>query len=64
VGEGPVALSLDAEPFELLRVFAGRRSEQQMRALPWRTADGSAADVDPWLPYLAHFPYPVADLVE
>ena len=64
VGEGPVALSLDAEPFELLRVFAGRRSERQMRALPWRSPDGSVADVGPWLPYLAHFAYPVADLVE
>ena len=64
VGEGPVALRLEAEPFELLRVFAGRRSERQMRALPWQHADGTAADVEPWLGYLAHFPYPVADLVE
>ena len=64
VGEGPIAISLAAEPFELLRVFAGRRSERQMRALPWRNADGSVADVGPWLPYLAHFAYPVADLVE
>jgi uncharacterized protein (TIGR03083 family) len=64
VGEGPVALMLAAEPFELLRIFGGRRSENQMRALPWQNADGSDADVGPWLGFLAHFPYPVADLVE
>src|SRR5688572_12193375 len=50
-----------AWPFELLRVFAGRRSERQMRALPWQHLDGTAADVEPWLGYLSHFPYPVAD---
>jgi uncharacterized protein (TIGR03083 family) len=64
VGDGPVLLTLDAEPFELLRIFGGRRSERQMRALPWKNPDGSAADVGPWLAFLAHFPYPAADLVE
>jgi uncharacterized protein (TIGR03083 family) len=64
VGEGPLQLTLEAEPFELLRVFGGRRSARQMRALPWKNADGSAADLGPWLAFLAHFPYPVADLVE
>jgi uncharacterized protein (TIGR03083 family) len=64
VGEGPVQLTLDAEPFELLRVFGGRRSERQMRALPWKNPDGSPADVGPWLPFLAHFAYPANDLVE
>ena len=64
VGEGPVGLMLEAEPFELIRIFGSRRSEHQMRALPWKNPDGSTADVGPWLGYLAHFPYPVADLVE
>lgn len=64
VGEGPVGLMLEAEPFELLRIFGSRRSESQMRALPWKNADGSVADVGPWLGLLAHFPYPVTDLVE
>ncbi|MEO8694974.1 MAG: maleylpyruvate isomerase N-terminal domain-containing protein [Acidimicrobiales bacterium] len=64
VGEGPVGLMLEAEPFELLRIFGSRRSEHQMRALPWQNADGSPAEVGPWLALLAHFPYPFADLVE
>jgi uncharacterized protein (TIGR03083 family) len=64
VGEGPVGLMLAAEPFELLRIFGSRRSENQMRALPWQNGDGSDADVGPWLGLLAHFPYPLADLVE
>jgi hypothetical protein len=64
VGEGAVGLMLDAEPFELIRIFGSRRSEKQMRALPWKNADGSDADVGPWLGFLAHFPYPAADLVE
>ena len=64
VGEGPVQLVLEAEPFELIRILGSRRSERQMRALPWMTPEGSAADVGPWLPFLAHFPYPAADLVE
>ena len=64
VGEGSVELMLEAEPFELLRIFGSRRSEKQMRALPWKNTDGSVADIGPWLEFLAHFPYPVADLVE
>jgi uncharacterized protein (TIGR03083 family) len=64
VGEGPVELVLEADSFELLRVFAGRRSVAQMRARPWKKADGSPADVEPWLPFLSHFAYPVDDLVE
>lgn len=64
VGEGPVQLMLEAEPFDLLRIFGSRRSEKQMRALPWKNPDGSPADVAPWLTYLAHFTYPATDLVE
>jgi hypothetical protein len=64
VGEGPVELVLEADSFELLRVFAGRRSVAQMRARPWKKADGSPADVERWLPFLPHFAYPVDDLVE
>jgi uncharacterized protein (TIGR03083 family) len=63
-GDGPVALMLEAEPFELLRIFGGRRSEAQMRSLPWTRPDGAPADVGPWLAFVGHFAYPVADLVE
>jgi len=63
-GEGPVQLVLEAEPFELIRILGSRRSERQMRAFSWTTPDGSAADIGPWLAFLAHFPYPAADLVE
>jgi uncharacterized protein (TIGR03083 family) len=58
VGEGDPALSIELEPFELIRALGSRRSEQQLRALPW---DG---DLDRYLPALAHHPFPVNDLVE
>jgi uncharacterized protein (TIGR03083 family) len=58
VGDGEPALSIELEPFELIRVFGSRRSEQQLRALPWQ------GDLDRYLPALAHHPFPVSDLVE
>jgi uncharacterized protein (TIGR03083 family) len=58
VGEGAPELAIELEPFELIRVFGARRSEAQMRALPWR------GDLDRYLPGLAHSPFPVDDLVE
>jgi uncharacterized protein (TIGR03083 family) len=64
VGEGVIGLTLEATPFELIRIFASRRSVAQMRRLPWKTTDGLPADVDPWLDAMAHFAYPAADLVE
>ena len=46
VGQGPVAASVTGDRWELLRVFAGRRSRSQIRALDW---DG---DPDPYLAWL------------
>jgi hypothetical protein len=58
VGEGTPELAIELDPFELIRVFGARRSEAQMRALPWR------GDLDRFLPGLVHSPLPVEDLVE
>lgn len=58
VGEGEPGLAIELEPFELLRVFGSRRSERQMRALPWE------GDLDRYLPALAHHPFPVDDIDE
>ena len=58
VGEGTPELAIELDPFELIRVFGARRSEAQMRALPWR------GDLDRFLPGLAHSPLPVEDLIE
>jgi hypothetical protein len=58
VGEGDPELSIELEPFELIRAFGSRRSERQLRALPWE------GDLDRYLPALAHHPFPVNDLVE
>lgn len=45
VGDDP-DVTLELEPFEMLRAFTGRRSPAQIRKLPW--PDG--ADPDRWLP--------------
>ncbi len=58
VGEGLPELAVALDPFELIRVFGARRSESQMRALPWQ------GDLDRYLPGLVHSPLPVDDLVE
>lgn len=58
VGEGEPGLAIELDPFELLRVFGSRRSERQMRALPW------TGDLDRYLPALAHHPFPVHDIDE
>lgn len=58
VGTGAPGLALELEPFELIRVLGSRRSERQLRSLPWR------GDLDRYLPALAHLPLPAADLVE
>ena len=46
VGRGPAAATVTGDRWELLRVFAGRRSRSQIRALDW---DG---DPDPYLAWL------------
>jgi uncharacterized protein (TIGR03083 family) len=58
VGSGVAALAIELEPFELIRALGSRRSERQLRTLPWR------GDLDRYLPALAHLPLPAADLVE
>jgi uncharacterized protein (TIGR03083 family) len=58
VGDGEPELAIELEPFELIRVFGSRRSEAQLRALPWR------GDLDRYLPGLAHHPLPTKDIVE
>jgi uncharacterized protein (TIGR03083 family) len=56
VGEPELAVALD--PFELIRAFGSRRSEAQLRALPWE------GDFDRYLPALVHMPLPAEDIVE
>jgi len=46
IGPGPAPVRVSTSAFELFRTFAGRRSPEQIRALPW--------DGDP-SPYLAVF---------
>jgi uncharacterized protein (TIGR03083 family) len=58
VGSGDPALALALEPFEMIRVFGSRRSEAQLRRLPWE------GDVQRYLAALSHFPLPVDDLDE
>ena len=58
VGEGDHGLAVTLDPFELIRVFGGRRSLAQLRAIDWH------GDLDRYLPALAHFPLPDRDLVE
>ncbi len=56
----PPAATLAAPPFEVMRSLTGRRSADQVRALPW------AGDADPYLPALAWGPFtpPVGPLRE
>jgi uncharacterized protein (TIGR03083 family) len=58
VGPGEPELAVALDPFELIRVFGSRRSERQLRALPWQ------GDLDRYLPALAHLPLPVDDILE
>lgn len=58
VGEGEPGLAVALDPFELMRAFGSRRSERQLRALPWQ------GDLDRYLPAIAHLPLPAADIVE
>jgi hypothetical protein len=58
VGAGEPELAVELDPFELIRVFGSRRSESQLRSLPWE------GDFDRYLPALAHMPLPAEDIVE
>jgi uncharacterized protein (TIGR03083 family) len=50
-GEGEAAVRLDLERFEALRSLCGRRSTDQLRALPW------AGDAEPYLEAFAWGPF-------
>jgi uncharacterized protein (TIGR03083 family) len=58
VGTGTPQLAIELDPFELIRVFGSRRSEAQLRTLPWE------GDFDRYLPAIAHMPLPATDIVE
>lgn len=58
VGDGEPGLAIELEPFELIRALGSRRSERQLRALPWQ------GDIDRYLPALTHLPLPLDDIVE
>jgi uncharacterized protein (TIGR03083 family) len=58
-GAGAPALGLDLSAFELFRSVFGRRSEAQLRALPWSGGDPAAV-----VRALPIFPLPLVDIVE
>lgn len=58
VGEGSVELTLEATPFEALRLLGSRRTMEQLRAASF------TGDVDRYLPGLLHMDPPLHDLGE
>jgi uncharacterized protein (TIGR03083 family) len=58
VGSGAPELAIELDPFELIRVFGSRRSEAQVRALPWQ------GDLERYLPAITHLPLPEQDIAE
>lgn len=58
LGEGDPVAELCTTPFEVSRVFTGRRSLAQIRALDWST------DPSPWEQHISFFPPRSTDLVE
>jgi uncharacterized protein (TIGR03083 family) len=60
IGTGPPGLRLSSSTFELFRVFGGRRSDSQIRALPWE------GDLDPYLTFFGDAPVqpPARPLIE
>lgn len=58
-GSGRPGLTLElASAWELMRAVGSRRSEGQLRALPWH------GDLNAYLGALAHLPLPVTDITE
>lgn len=57
-GDGAIQASVQAEPFELLRVLSARRSPAQIRSLEW------AGDLDPIIEIVARYPLPERDLFD
>jgi hypothetical protein len=58
LGSGGPEVSLETEPFELLRLLGSRRSRDQVLAAGWQ------GDVEPFLDALAHMPLPERPIVE
>jgi hypothetical protein len=58
LGSGPAVASVGAGRFELFRSLGGRRSEAQLRSLPWT---GAVEDV---LPVFSAYPPPGGDLFD
>jgi uncharacterized protein (TIGR03083 family) len=56
VGPGDVAASVVAEPFEILRACAGRRTDAAMRSYGW------SGDVDAFVGRLSRYPTPTVDV--
>jgi uncharacterized protein (TIGR03083 family) len=58
IGEGAVAATITADPFELTRALVGRRSRAQVEAFEW------TGDPEPYLAVFSVFPPCETDLVE
>ena len=57
-GKEEVAGSVEAQPFELFRALAGRRTHEQIRRFAW------SVDPGPYLPVFSMYGLPGSDLVE
>jgi uncharacterized protein (TIGR03083 family) len=58
LGTGETVASVTADRYEAFRSLGGRRSEAQIRALPWR------GDLDTILPVVSRYPLPEALIIE
>jgi hypothetical protein len=58
LGTGETIASVTADRYEAFRSLGGRRSEAQVRALPWR------GDLDMILPVVSRYPLPEAPIIE
>lgn len=58
LGEGESIASVEGERYELFRALGGRRSESQIRALPW------IGDVAKLLPVVSRYPLPSEPIYE
>ena len=58
VGDGDPAVSITTTPFELMRLLGSRRSLSQVVSAGWE------GDIEPFLPALAHMPFPETDIEE
>jgi uncharacterized Actinobacterial protein TIGR03083 len=56
IGRGDVLATVTAEPFEILRACAGRRSTAQVCAFAW------TGDAGRFLPHISRYSFPAADL--